>query len=368
MVLAPDFLYRSELGEWNAEQQAYVLTSYEVATALSYQLWGTAPNATLLAAARSNSLQTPEAIGAQAEAMMADPRFAQHFVDFIRYYTHTEGLASEKTNLSSALISAMQSEQERAVAYLLSEGSGSFSELFNPGYSFVNSILAGHYGIAGVSGSSFTKVVTPDERGGLLHQGFTQIMNSDFAATSLVKRGKMIRENLLCHDMGVPTGIDPATIEIPEHAITTRERWNVITGPDASNGQCWQCHQLMNDPGSSLENFDQTGRYRSTEMAYNKPGVELAINASGILRSNDASNELTYFNDARELTGFLAESSEAKACFADSYYRYSTGHRVDGAVTAVGAQQADGFVSSGNIKALVKSTLTSSAFQYRVDR
>ncbi|MDN3637648.1 DUF1588 domain-containing protein [Simiduia curdlanivorans] len=368
MLLAPDFLYRSELGEWSADEQAYVLTSYEVATALSYQLWGTTPDAALLAAARSNSLQTSDAIGAKAEAMMADARFAQHFVDFIRYYTHTDGLPSEKTNLSSALIAAMEGEQERAVAFLLSEGSGSFAELFNPGYSFVNGTLASHYGIVGVTGSSFTKVATSDQRGGLLHQGFTQIMNSDFAATSLVKRGKMIRENLLCHDMGVPVGIDPATIEMPEHAITTRERWNVITGPDASEGQCWQCHKLMNEPGSALENFDQTGRYRSTEIAYNAPSVELAINASGILRSNDGDNELTYFNDARELTSFLAQSSEAKACFADSYYRYSAGHRVDAAVIAVGDEQADAFIASGNIKALVKSTLTSTAFQFRVDR
>ena len=262
----------------------------------------------------------------------------------------------------------MQKEQEQAIAYWLGQGSGSFSELLNPGYTFVNSALASHYGISNVSGSALVKVETDDWRGGLLHQGYTQVMNSDFAATSLVKRGKMVRENLLCHDMGVPVGIDPASIELPSHAITTRERWNVITGPDASEGQCWQCHKLMNDPGSALENFDQAGRLRTTELAYNQPSVALAINASGILRDNSGATELSYFNDAREMTQFLAESEDALSCFANSYYRYSQGYWPDQGVEADADAQAGNFISNGNVKALVKATVLSTSFLYRVDR
>ena len=128
--------------------------------------------------------------------------------------------------------------------------------------------MASHYNLSlpNPSAPNQYQAINSAQRGGLLHQGIVQILNSDFAATSLVKRGKMIRENMLCHKMGVPSGIDPDTIDLPSHAITTRERWDVITGPDASEVQCWQCHQLMNEPGSALENYDQNGIYRYTAL------------------------------------------------------------------------------------------------------
>ena len=194
----------------------------------------------------------------------------------------------------------MYYEQDRFIHNWLNDDDASFNKLFNPGYTFVNDTLAQHYDIS-VSQSSTHKVNTQSNRGGLLHQGLTQIMNSDFTATSLVKRGKMVRENMLCHSMGVPSGVDPSVIELPNTAITTRERWDFITGPDASEGQCWECHQLMNEPGSSLEQFDAAGRYRTTEQDYNGSATQLILDVTGTLRDNSA-NPLMQYENARELT------------------------------------------------------------------
>ena len=368
MLMSPYFLYRVELGEWNSDKAAYQLNDYEVATALSYQLFGTTPNASLLSKARAGNLGTEQAVAAEAASMMSDSRFGEHFAEFIRYYTKTYDDVAEKPGLSTSVVNAMRQEQEAAVSYLLDQGSATIDELFNPGYTFVNNTLANHYGLTSPGSNSMIKVSTNDTRGGLLHQGILHVANSDFAATSLVKRGKMIRENMMCHSMGVPSGIDPDTIDMPTNPITTRERWDVITGPDASDGQCWQCHRLMNEPGSALESFDQEGRYRTSEKAYNDSSVTLAIDAAGTLRDNTGLLDLAYYLDARGLSEELAGMNEVRECFVDSYMRYTSGHEPDSMIDSDLRTMANGFIANGNIRELAREMITAQSFLYRLDR
>ncbi|MDX1342497.1 MAG: DUF1592 domain-containing protein [Reinekea sp.] len=368
MLLSPLFLYRSELGEWNANKEAYQLTDYEVATALAFQIWGTTPDAELLSKAGNGQLSTQAQIDAQATQMMQDPRAVNHFIEFVRYYTNTTANLSEKPNLTHSVIQAMNQERNEAVRYALTQGEATLDELFNPGYTFINDDLAQQYGLSTPGGSSMTKVATLPSRGGLLHQGILQVHNSDFTATSLVKRGKLIRENMMCHMMGVPSGVDPSAIDLPQEPITTRERWDVITGPDASEGQCWACHQLMNEPGSVLEAYDAAGRLREAEAAYNDATVTLTLDTSGVLRSNDATIELLAYEDTRDLSEYLANSDVGMDCFVDNYYRFTTGREVDGDVQANVDQIAANFRTDGKIWNMIADTVHSDAFLFRTDR
>jgi len=367
MFISPNFLYRVELGLWNNEKSAYQLNSYEVATQLSFQLWGTTPSSELLELAAGNQLDSESEIESKLTEMIADQKFATHFVEFIRYYTKTYATTDEKQGLTNDVIEAMKSEQSAFVEYLLNNGGGTINELFNPGYSFLNDQLATHYDMNLLLGGQVMKANTDRNRGGILHQGITQIHNSDFAATSLVKRGKMIRENIMCHQMGVPSGIDPDTIELPNSPITTRERWNIITGPDASDGQCWACHQLMNEPGSAFEKFDQTGKFREQELAYNDDSIFLDIDASGLIRNNDGSDFSSY-NDARELTELLSNSDKVRECFAESVYRFHTGYEPDLLSLAGLESIQDSFKQNGDIKQLIKQLLNLESAIYRLDR
>jgi hypothetical protein len=368
ILLSPWFLYRSELGQWDAAKNAYQLDGFEVATALSYQLWGTTPSADILNKAQNGLLSSASQVEAEAQAMMNDPKAAQHLVEFVKYYTNTQANIAEKPNLTLDMISAMESEREQSVIYALTEGSATMDELFNPGYTYVNDLLSSHYNISGSSGSAFTKVNTPDQRGGLLHQGILQVHNSDFTATSLVKRGKMIRENLMCHEMGVPSGVDPSSVTLPDEPVSTRERWDIITGPDASEGQCWACHQLMNEPGSVLESFDAAGQYRVTEAAYNDASVSVGIETAGVLRSNDATEVLLSYSDARDLSEYLAQSPVGMDCFVDNYARFTTGYEVDGQVKADIDQVSKDFREGGEIWPMILNTISSESFLYRTDR
>ncbi|MCP5325024.1 MAG: DUF1588 domain-containing protein [Oceanospirillaceae bacterium] len=366
MLLSPYFLYHIELGTWNSTAQAYQLTQYEIASALSFQILGTTPSAALLNKAASNTFSSSAAIASEADALMSGSAFNKNMLEFVRYYSKTYEAPVPKTGLSQSVIDAMLAEQNSFVGQWLIDG-GNFDKLFSPGYTYANSTLASHYGLS-VTGSSMQKISTDRNRGGLLHLGITQIINSDFAATSLVKRGKMIRENMLCHTMGVPVGVDPATITLPSNPMTTRERWNYITGPDASGGQCWKCHQLMNEPGVALESFDAAGRFRTQEEAYNLKGVMLAIDASGILRDNTGTQQLGTFNDARDLANFLGQSNEAQNCFVNNYYRFATGHRPDSQNQDDLVSLQSGFGANNSVKNLIRNHVASAGFMYRVDR
>jgi mono/diheme cytochrome c family protein len=368
ILLSPWFLYRTELGEWNADISAYQLDDYEVATALSYQLWGTAPDSTLLLKAEQGALSTQEQIQAQAELMINDAKASEHLIEFVRYYTNTQSDLAEKPNLTTAMITSMESERNESVRYALSQGTATLDELFNPDYSYLNSALATHYGISGVSGSSVSKVSVSDQRGGLLHQGILQVHNSDFTATSLVKRGKLIRENMMCHTMGVPSGVDPSNIDLPEYPISTRERWDIITGPTASEGQCWACHQLMNEPGSVLESYDAAGQYRLTEEAYNDENTNVSIATAGTLRSNDAAESLLLYSDVRDLSEYLANSPVGQDCFVDNYAKFTTGYEPDNLTEADLGRWQEGFRQDGKIWPMVLNSITSESFLYRNDR
>ena len=368
MLLAPDFLYHIEIGDWDIASQSYPLNDYQVANLLSYQLWGTTPSSELLALAATNGLSEISQIETAVDTLLADPKFATHFVDFIAYYLQTNERVSEKPGLTNDVINAMVDEQRLAVQAVASLTDANIDDLFNPGYTFANNTLSTHYGLAAMNSAEMTRVNTDSTRGGILHQGLTQIANADFAATSLVKRGKMIRENMLCHSMGVPSGVNPDTITLPDTAISTRQRWDLITGANASEGQCWQCHQLMNEPGSALENFDQTGKYRLNETAYNDNSVQVMIDSAGELRDNSGQNVLSQYQDARELSLYLAQSTQVRECFVDSYYRYASGHHADTLSQQDLAAVQTEFVSLGHIKTMIKALLLSEITLTRQDR
>lgn len=368
LLMSPLFLYRLEIGEWDEQTQRYVLNDYEIASLLAFSLWGTSPDANLLNAAANVQLSSVENIQARVHNMINDARFIENFTHFIQYYSNTYGDTFEKVSLSESVISAMKQEQTKAMEALFNQGGGSFDALFNPGFTFVNNELASHYGFVGSFSNDMTQVQTDRNRGGILHQGLTHIVNSDFSATSLVRRGKMIRENMLCHIMGVPSGIDPATIELPTTPITTRERWDVITGANASEGQCWECHKLMNEPGSALENFDQTGKFRTQEIAYNVAGVILDIDAHGELRSNNGFDTIAHYQDARDLAEDIAQSDIARACFVDNIYRFMSGHDVDAHVEAGIELIQEDFIIDGDIASMITKILISDFALQRENR
>lgn len=368
MLLSPYFLYRSELGaEVAGEPGVYRLTANELATALSYAFLGTTPNQALMAKAEAGLLSTQTQIGAEIDAMMLTPRGLEQFNRFIQYYTKTARDLQEKPGLTPALIEDMRKEQRLFVEYVIKDGNGTLDQLFNPGFTFLNQPLAEHYGITGVSGTNMVKVAVDATRGGLLHQGVTQVATSDYQATSLVKRGIMVREQLFCKEFGAPVEADPTEPAFPARAITTRERWDLVNGEHASNGNCWKCHQYMNDTGGSMENYDASGRYRQQENAYNYAAFPqvLPIYAGGPFIDNTGSHKLADVNDVRDIAALIPHNPDAQRCMADSYFRFTFGSPAQAHTAGIINALSKGLAETGSLRDMMRTVATSHAFLYK---
>ena len=368
LLLSPNFLYRSELGQAVAGQAGlYKLTPYETAGALSYTYEGSTPDAQLLAKAERNELQTPSQVTAEIDRLMRTERGLEHFNRFISYYIHTQRGVQEKPGLDATTIQLMTREQSLLTRHVMLDGKGTLDELFNPGVTFLNKTLAEHYGISGVTGDTMQKVVVDEKRGGLLHLGLFQASTADYKVTSLVKRGIAIRENLFCREFGAPVEAEPTEPVYPPRAISTRERWDLVNGEQASGGRCWQCHQYMNDTGASMEHYDAAGRYRQQEPAYNyaQYPAQLPINSAGPFISLDGTVPI---KDVRDISKLIAHNSASLFCMADSYFRFASGNKSDESTTATVKAMVDGLKGTGSLPMMLRTLGTSNAFQFKTQR
>jgi glucose/arabinose dehydrogenase len=364
MLVSPYFLYRSELGD-NSEGGLFRLTQSEIATLLSFGFLGTTPSVDLMDKAEAGLLDTPDAIRAEVESMLSTERGQEQFARFVRYYDRSYKVVGDKPGLDDLTIADMRRELDTFSKQLIAKPSATMTELFNPGYTFLNERLARHYGINGVSGEAMQRVSVDRTRGGLLHMGIMHVSNSDNTATSLVKRGKMLREQMFCKTVGAGTGLDPEDVTFPTEPYTTRTYWTLITGEHASSGQCWGCHVYMNYGGASFENYAADGRYRIVEKAYNNASVDVPIDASGVLADNTGLGTWMSFNDARDISQHVPENADARDCLARSYYGYVLGEQPTAGGRQTVKDMSQDLAAGGLLHKMLARLATSDALLYR---
>jgi hypothetical protein len=178
---------------------------------------------------------------------------------------------------------------------VLWEGDGRFETLLTGSFTFVDGELAALYGVDGVTGTDFVRVeMDPTRRAGILTMPAVLAVESNPNQSSPVYRGQFVREQLLCQHL--PSPPDGLVIVPPD--------------PDPS---CASCHQLMDPIGFGLERYDAMGLWRDSEGG-------LPIDDRGeILGSEDADGE---FVGAAELAAQLANSTQARECFATQWVRF----------------------------------------------
>jgi hypothetical protein len=272
MLASPHFIFRlEETPARVAHGDAYPISALDLASRLSFFLWGTPPDAELLAAAERGTLATSEGLNAQARRMLADRRSEALATRFAAQWLRLQDLEKVHPDALSypyfdqTLAAAMHRETELFFDYLVREDR-SVLELLTAGYTFVNERLARHYGIAGVAGPEFRRVNYPDQtRAGLLGHGSVLTLTSHADRTSPVLRGKWVMEVLL----GTPPPPPPPNVPDLDatqgaqdgRLLTTRERMEL----HRANAVCHSCHQFMDPIGLALDNFDVTGKWRIKE-------------------------------------------------------------------------------------------------------
>jgi hypothetical protein len=273
ILMSPRFLFRLEqqptsLSNGAIRNANFRLADEDIASRLSFFLWGTVPDAELIRAAGLGSLRTPAGIEKQVRRMLADKRsealssrFASQwlrlqdldkiFPDYLLYPQYDDTLAQ-----------AMKKETELFFDSIVREDH-SLLDLLTADYSFVNERLAIHYNIPNITGNAFQRVALPPYRRGLLGQGSILTLTSVADRTSPVQRGKWVMEVLLASPPPPPPPNVPALDDSVKandggKMLSTRERME----QHRANPNCNSCHRVIDPLGLALENFDVTGAYR----------------------------------------------------------------------------------------------------------
>ena len=291
LLVSPEFLFRVEPDPSNVAPGApYRVSDLELASRLSFFLWSSIPDDELLDVAARGELSAPSVLDREARRMLADPRADALVTNFAGQWLGLRNVSAVQPDedafpdFGEGLRRGFRRETELFFESILREDR-SVIELLGADYTFVNERLARHYGIPNVRGSHFRRVTFDAEdptqiaRGGLLGHGSVLTVTSYANRTSPVLRGKWVLENIL----GTPP--PPPPPNVPALEVDERPGGHAVSMRDAmerhrANPVCASCHQLMDPPGLSMENYDAIGRWRdSTGMA----GAKAPIDAAGTL-------------------------------------------------------------------------------------
>jgi hypothetical protein len=323
VLASPRFLFRLEQAPQTIRAgEAYRVGDQELATRLSFLLWGTVPDRELLNAVGTGALRTTGGVERQVRRMLGDPRSEALATRFAAQWLRLQDLEKiapdylRYPHYDDTLAEAMKRETELFFDSLVREDR-SVLDLLTADYSFVNERLARHYRIPNVVGSHFRRVQLPENRRGILGHGSILTLTSVADRTSPVLRGKWIMEVLL----GTPPPPPPPNVPDLEETsaikdarlLSVRERME----EHRKNPACTSCHKVIDPLGLALENYDPTGAWRIKDN-------EMPVDASGDLYDG------TKLNGPADLrAALLARQDVMLLSFTENLMTYAIGRRVD---------------------------------------
>jgi mono/diheme cytochrome c family protein len=267
LLASPTFVFRAEGDPRNGE--AARISDIELATRLSFFLWSSIPDETLIDLASRGRLHEPAILEEQTRRMLSDPRSDAFVENFAGQWLHLRNLENihpntdEFPDFDNDLRLGFIREAQLFFASIMREDRN-VMDLLTADYTFVNERLARHYGIPQVYGSRFRRVTLGpefDARRGLLGKGGVLMSTSRADRTSPVLRGKWILENLIgIAPPAPPANVPPLDAKSGVATRTIRERMAAHRSPG-----CVNCHQLIDPLGFPLEGFDAVGGWRTHE-------------------------------------------------------------------------------------------------------
>ncbi len=359
ILASPEFIFRLERSPAGVKPgQNYRITDIDLASRLSYFLWATVPDQTLVDLAIKGQLSAPGVLDAQVRRMLLDPRSDALATRFASLWLRLQDLdkihpdALTYPAFDHYLADAMRLETEMLFQTLIHEDR-SLLELLTADWSFVNERLAQHYGVPNVTGDYFRRVTLTDpNRRGLLGHGSILMMTSVADRTSPVLRGKWVMEVLLGSPPPPPPPNVPALEETSGVAaarlLSVRERME----EHRKNPTCTSCHRVIDPLGLALENFDVTGAWRIKDNG-------VVVDPSGTLYDGTAMSGPIGLRQA-----LLKRSDVVATSFTESLMTYALGRRIEFFdMPAVRAIVADATRHNHKMSSYILGVINSGAFQ-----
>jgi hypothetical protein len=360
VLASPYFLYRIEGGP-GTSAGTHTLTDLELASRLSFFLWGSIPDDELLGIAMRGELTRPGALDAQVRRMLADSRAASLSRDFgfqwlnMAKLDEIEADARLFPNASGTLDARplMRRELELFMDSVL-RSDQPVTALLTADYSYLNETLAMLYGINTVKGGQFRRVALPDsKRYGLLGKGAVLMVTAYPNRTAPVLRGAWILERML----GTPPSQPPPNVGDLKDGprakpATLRERFE----QHSANPSCFACHGVMDPLGFALENFDTVGQYRARD-----PDTGGAVDSAGTLPDG---TQITGPDDLRR--ALVARPEQFVQTVTEQLMSYALGRHLEPADMPVVRQIVrDAGRDQNRFASIVSSVVTTDAFRRR---
>ncbi len=359
ILASPRFLFRMEQVPATLRAgQTYRVNDLDLASRLSFFVWGSVPDAELVTVAMQGTLQTPAVFSRQLKRLLADPRAAALSTRFASQWLRLQDVEKVRpdhhfysywdTTLSQALVR----ETELFVESLVREDRP-VTDLLTADHTFVNERLAKHYGIPNILGDDYRRVTIADpNRRGVLGQGSVLLLTSIADRTSPVLRGKWVMEVLLGSPPPPPPPNVPALDETKAvdagKTLSTRERME----EHRKNPACTSCHKVIDPLGLALENFDVTGVWRTKDNG-------VAVDPTGVLFDGTVLDGPIALRRA-----LLKHQDVIMLSFTESLMTYGLGRRVEAYdLPAVRAIVRDAKRNNYKFSSLISGVANSAAFR-----
>jgi hypothetical protein len=293
ILASPDFLYRVDLvdaGPHASSKSAYPfmtsgaratgaaryrpLSGYALASRLSYFLWSSMPDEELLSHATAGDLSKPSVLTTQLRRMLKDDRarglateFGGNWLDFRRFENHNAVDRGRFPVFTNELREAMFEEPIRFITDLI-QNDRSVLDLLYGDYTFVNRILAEHYGIPAAPGGPDGWFRVNDARsygrGGLLPMAVFLTQNAPGLRTSPVKRGYWVARRVLGEVIPPPPPVVP---ELPRDESRSDLPVRDLLAKHRENAACASCHARFDSFGLAFEGYGPVGERRTKDLA-----------------------------------------------------------------------------------------------------
>jgi len=359
MLQSPHFLYRVERSD-EVVDGVIPLDDWEIASRLSYFMWNTMPDDTLVAAAAAGELHTAEQIREHARRMIDSGKAASVVESFhhqlleVDRFTNAAPSESYYPDAPENIGSLAVEEHQRFLDHVIFGQEGSWRDLLTSTQTFVNEDLAPLYGLEGEFGPDFELTeLDPAERRGL----FTQIGFLASHATSVhpdpIHRGVFITRHIACHHLAAPPDEIPA-LPAPDPDQTNREAVEALT--EVPGSECVACHSsLINPFGFPFENYDASGAFRSTDN-------DREIDPTATVLLGDGPVPV---NDALDLVEAMAEDEQVHWCYAKHWMEFAMARPYAEADQALLDRLAKGSLDDLSVKDILVEMATSRPFLTR---
>jgi hypothetical protein len=312
VLMDPEFLYRIEAGEPTGIENVFALSGVEIATRMSFLMWGSIPDDALLEAAEAGELATGAGRSAQLTRMLEDVRAREQLHRF-----HAMWLGYRVIPHAAELAAAFDRETSALLDRVIFEERASYTSLFTYAETYLDDLLADHYALPQPDNGQDWVSYGDSGRAGILSHGSVLSAFGKFSDTSPTQRGILIRSRLLCEPVAPP----PPTVmaDRPPGDMSAVCKWDRYAEHRASGGSCAACHSQMDPIGFGLERYDLAGRYREHDDGL----PECTIPAEGELPPYGA------FSGPAELGALLVDSGALERCVVKQVMTFALGRTLE---------------------------------------